>query len=189
MNDTQWPRFEVFQQDRPDRPHRSAGSVHAPDGEMALLNARDVFVRRPSCYSLWVVPAEAIFSVTADQLEENPDLLSQSAASNSNNESYQIFHKQSQRNSMTYVTHAGKVEADNRFEAMRLAIDTTGDKATFVWWVVAEKDIIKSKEQDVSSHYAPAGDKQYRMPQDYRVLTEMLEYRSAEEHQEVNRHE
>jgi hypothetical protein len=44
-------RFEVFQQERPGRPHRNIGSVHAPDVEMALLNARDVFARRPEILS------------------------------------------------------------------------------------------------------------------------------------------
>lgn len=72
MTDTQWPRFEVFQHNRPDGPHWNIGSVHAPDAEMALMNARDVFVRRPTCYSLWVVPAEAIFAMTDQELNENP---------------------------------------------------------------------------------------------------------------------
>ena len=73
MMDSQWPRYEVFQQDREGRPHRNVGSVHAPDPEMAMQNARDVFVRRPACLSLWVVPAGAIFSKTAQELrEESP---------------------------------------------------------------------------------------------------------------------
>ncbi len=36
----QWPRFEVFKQDKVDGPIRNVGSVHAPDAELALLNAR-----------------------------------------------------------------------------------------------------------------------------------------------------
>ena len=46
MTDTQWPLYEVFEQERPGQPHRNAGAVHAPDPELALQNARDVFVRR-----------------------------------------------------------------------------------------------------------------------------------------------
>lgn len=181
MSDTQWPRFEVFQQDRVDQPHRNAGSVHAPDGEMALLNARDVFVRRPSCVSLWVVPAKAVFAVTLEELEENSDLLGQSAGSQGEQETYLIFHKRSQRNSMTFVTHIGEITARSAQEAMQQAIVSNDDKKTYVWWVVPEKRIIKSDEHDIASHYAPAGDKKYRMPQDYRVLKEMLDYRSADE--------
>jgi ring-1,2-phenylacetyl-CoA epoxidase subunit PaaB len=72
MTDTQWPRFIVFQQAKVDAPHQYAGSVHAPDAEMALMNARDVFVRRPTCVSLWVVPSTAVFSRTAEELAEKP---------------------------------------------------------------------------------------------------------------------
>src|SRR5262245_16462431 len=68
LMDTQWPRYEVFEQERPDQPHHNAGAVHAPDAELALQNARDVFVRRPDCYSLWVAPASAIRSWTAEEL-------------------------------------------------------------------------------------------------------------------------
>jgi ring-1,2-phenylacetyl-CoA epoxidase subunit PaaB len=70
MNDTQWPRYQVFLQEKQGEPHQDAGSVHAPDPEMALLNARDVFVRRPECVSLWVVEANRIYSRTAEGLKE-----------------------------------------------------------------------------------------------------------------------
>lgn len=73
MSDTQWPRYEVFKQDNPKKPHEAVGSVHAPDAEMALLNARDVFVRRPFAVSLWVVKADNIFTMTREELAANPD--------------------------------------------------------------------------------------------------------------------
>ncbi len=60
--------YEVFKQDRPDGPFRNVGSVHAPDAELALVNARDVFARRPSCVALWVVPDDAILRRTAEEL-------------------------------------------------------------------------------------------------------------------------
>ncbi len=63
--DTQWPRFEVFLQDRDGRSHKNVGTIHAADGEMALLNARDVYARRPDCVSLWVIASNQILSKTA----------------------------------------------------------------------------------------------------------------------------
>ena len=66
MTDTQWPRYEVFKQDKPGKPHEAVGSVHAPDAEMAMLNARNVFVRRPSAVSLWVVAADVIRTVALE---------------------------------------------------------------------------------------------------------------------------
>ena len=37
--------------------HVHVGSLHAPDAEMALRNARDIYTRRQEGVSLWVVPA------------------------------------------------------------------------------------------------------------------------------------
>ncbi|RMG64655.1 MAG: 1,2-phenylacetyl-CoA epoxidase subunit B [Calditrichaeota bacterium] len=62
--DTQWPRWEVFVQEKTGEPHQHAGSVHAPDGELALQNARDVYARRGKVYSIWVVPAEHIVATS-----------------------------------------------------------------------------------------------------------------------------
>src|SRR5690606_10476173 len=71
-SDTQWPRWEVFKQDAPNRPHQAVGSVHATDPEHALVTARNVFARRPAAVSMWVAPADAIFSRTLEQLEADP---------------------------------------------------------------------------------------------------------------------
>jgi len=65
---TEWPVWEVFAQLNWGKPHEHCGNVHAPDAEMALQNARDVYARRFNVKSLWVVPASAI---TATKLDEN----------------------------------------------------------------------------------------------------------------------
>ena len=56
----EWPLWEVFTQAPGGKPHEHAGSVHAPDAEIALQNARDVYTRRGEAVSLWVVPSGAI---------------------------------------------------------------------------------------------------------------------------------
>ena len=68
MSDTQWARYQVFEQAGADAPHTGAGSIHAADDEMALLTARDVFVRRPECVSQWIVRADRILERTAEEL-------------------------------------------------------------------------------------------------------------------------
>ena len=40
--------------------HRHVGSLHAPDAEMAIKNARDVYTRRNEGVSIWVVEARNI---------------------------------------------------------------------------------------------------------------------------------
>ncbi|MGQ0703606.1 MAG: 1,2-phenylacetyl-CoA epoxidase subunit PaaB [Gemmatimonadales bacterium] len=64
----QWQLWEVFTQPRPGAPHEHAGSVHAPDAELALQNARDTYARRGEAVSIWVVPSSAI---TASSPEES----------------------------------------------------------------------------------------------------------------------
>ncbi len=63
----EWPVWEVFVRPRNGLDHRHVGSLHAPDAEMALELARDLYCRRGEGSSIWVVPAEAI---TASRPEE-----------------------------------------------------------------------------------------------------------------------
>jgi ring-1,2-phenylacetyl-CoA epoxidase subunit PaaB len=56
--------WEVFIQSKPGIPHKHAGSLHAPDAEMALMSARDVYTRRNEGASIWVVPSAAITAST-----------------------------------------------------------------------------------------------------------------------------
>ncbi len=67
--DDQWLLYEVFVQEKTGQPHLHAGSVRAPDAEMALLNARDVYARREHPVSMWVVPADAITATTPGDAE------------------------------------------------------------------------------------------------------------------------
>ena len=55
-----WPLWEVFVRSRQGLSHRHVGSLHAPDAEMAIQNARDVYTRRQEGVSIWVLPASAI---------------------------------------------------------------------------------------------------------------------------------
>ncbi|MFQ5398775.1 MAG: phenylacetic acid degradation protein [Anaerolineae bacterium] len=173
MTDTQWPRYEVFKQDRPDQPHRSIGTVHAPDAEMALLNARDVFVRRPICHSMWVVREDAIFSKTAEELELDDSWQRDAVPAGAPSETYYVFQKQSQRRSMSFVFHVGEVEAQSPVQAMKKAMAAFTEGDPIVWWVCPESAIVRSQEDDIESMFAPVHNKVYRMPNQYRTVSAM----------------
>jgi ring-1,2-phenylacetyl-CoA epoxidase subunit PaaB len=66
--DTQWTLWEVFTQEKAGKPHEHAGSVRAPDKEMALQNARDVYSRRNEATCIWVVASENIVSSTPEDI-------------------------------------------------------------------------------------------------------------------------
>jgi ring-1,2-phenylacetyl-CoA epoxidase subunit PaaB len=51
----EWPLWEVFIRSQTGLAHRHVGSLHAPDAEMAMNNARDVYTRRNEGVSIWVV--------------------------------------------------------------------------------------------------------------------------------------
>ncbi|MGH9476528.1 MAG: 1,2-phenylacetyl-CoA epoxidase subunit PaaB [Terriglobales bacterium] len=52
--------FEIFVRSQHGVAHKHVGSLHAPDAEMALTNARDAYTRRNEGVSIWVVPSAAI---------------------------------------------------------------------------------------------------------------------------------
>ncbi|ADD40949.1 1,2-phenylacetyl-CoA epoxidase subunit PaaB [Stackebrandtia nassauensis] len=61
------PLWEVFVRPRRGLSHGHVGSLHAPDADMALRNARELYTRREEGVSIWVVPSSAI---TASSPEE-----------------------------------------------------------------------------------------------------------------------
>lgn len=56
----EFPLWEVFIRGQHGMSHRHVGSLHAPDAEMAINNARDVYTRRNEGVSIWVVKAVEI---------------------------------------------------------------------------------------------------------------------------------
>jgi ring-1,2-phenylacetyl-CoA epoxidase subunit PaaB len=177
--DSQWPRYEVFEQERPDQPHRNAGSVHAPDAEMALQNARDVFARRPETVSLWVAPASRIYSRTAEQLAAGTAEADEQADGAERPETFLVFNKQSQRQAETFVTHVGQVEARAPSQALQSALDRFGSSGVYVWWVIPARSITRSTDHDIDSMFAPARGKPHRMPNFYPVHRQMREAAAA----------
>jgi ring-1,2-phenylacetyl-CoA epoxidase subunit PaaB len=79
----QWPLWEVFIRSKRGLSHQHVGSLHAPDAEMAVANARDVYTRRQEGVSIWVVPSaeiaasspeekDAFFDPAADKVYRHP---------------------------------------------------------------------------------------------------------------------
>ncbi|MEU0118701.1 1,2-phenylacetyl-CoA epoxidase subunit PaaB [Streptomyces bobili] len=67
MTNTDWPLWEVFVRSRRGLSHTHAGSLHAPDAEFALRNARDLYTRRGEGVSIWVVPSAGITASSPDE--------------------------------------------------------------------------------------------------------------------------
>ena len=78
-----WPLWEVFIRSKNGLSHKHAGSLHAADAEMAVENARDVYMRRNEGVSIWVVEsthitasnpeeAESLFDPAKDKVYRHP---------------------------------------------------------------------------------------------------------------------
>ncbi|MHB1501304.1 MAG: 1,2-phenylacetyl-CoA epoxidase subunit PaaB [Candidatus Dormibacteria bacterium] len=62
-----WPLWEVFVRSRRGLSHNHVGSLHAPDWQMAVQNARDLYTRRSEGVSIWVVAATDIHASDPDE--------------------------------------------------------------------------------------------------------------------------
>jgi len=190
--DSQWPRYQVFLQDKQGAPHQDVGSVHAPDVEIALQNARDVFVRRPECVNLWVVPADMILSKTAQELEiwraafaANKSGGEASQEINQSKEIYYVFNKARSAGTQTLV---GTVEASSPDQALNNALQKySHEPPAFAWWVFPQRVVIRSEEDDIDSLFAPSLDKPFRMSTDFHTVSSMRQIRAERENQQEDR--
>ena len=69
MAEPELQAWEVFRQEKEGDPMKHGGSVMAPDAELAVHYARELFGRRQESIRLWVVPRTQITDLS------DPDLL------------------------------------------------------------------------------------------------------------------
>jgi ring-1,2-phenylacetyl-CoA epoxidase subunit PaaB len=179
MTDTQWPRFMVFQQETAGEPFVHDGTVHAPDIELAMQNARDVFVRRPEAAALWVVPADAIYSQTREELAAS-SVIARSAQhdetiSRSDLQSFYVFGKLTEQ---AQASELGEVMASSSAEALRAALEKFHDKEVLRWYIFPASAVLKSDPADADPMFAPARDKTYKDQAEYPVVTMMRQIRA-----------
>jgi ring-1,2-phenylacetyl-CoA epoxidase subunit PaaB len=172
--DTQWPRYQVFEQNAEGRPHSDAGSVHAPDDETAMMTARDVFARRPEVKSLWVVRADRILSRTREELNEGASGKTDEGAANGR-ALFHVFIKKDHR--ATHV-RAGEIEASTPEGALRRAVGTFAGERPLSLWIVAETDIDRSDPRENAWMFETARGKEYRDQGAYQPEVLMREIRS-----------
>jgi ring-1,2-phenylacetyl-CoA epoxidase subunit PaaB len=172
--DTQWPRFEVFIQEKEGQPHKHVGSVHAPDPEMALLNARDVYTRRPSCLSLWVIPDTAIFAKTAQELH-SPSWFDEPPPKEAQPRQFYLFHKPHTSGTLLF---AGEVQAASAAQALQVALEASPRfPPPFAWWVCPAERVFRSKAEDAGPLFEPAHSKPFRHQSYYHTHTTMRKLR------------
>jgi ring-1,2-phenylacetyl-CoA epoxidase subunit PaaB len=154
--------WQVFKQDAVGKPHQAVGGVYAADASHALMNARHVFVRRPSAVSLWVIDEALIFARTLEQLNDRPLAAVAVTDPLAVAQSYLVFRKSHHKRSMTFMDYCTNIAANSPAAALALACAEFGPAAA--WWVLAEAAVTKSRAEHeaVETWFAPAKDKTYR---------------------------
>ena len=171
----------VFKQDSERKPHQMVGSVRAADAEMALLQARSVFARRPRVISMWVAPMTSTTSWTHEDAERK-DLTAYVEAPNA--PTWYVFRKVGQSRSMTFVDHIGTVLAESAEHALGNAVRKFSDhKKSWVWMVVPELAISRSDPDDAASWFEPAKSKTYKQQSAYGLKRSKSKRRSRNDKQ------
>lgn len=157
MSDTQWKRYMAFHQDSEGAAHQHFGTVHGTDAEIALQNARDVFVRRPYCNNIWVIPVEQILSKTAQQLLTEAEGFKNTIDDDSKpTQTYHVFQKLSQAG---MVKRIGELQATSHESAMGKALTEFANEKALWWWVLPDSVVYRSEREDLLSMFEPAWDK------------------------------
>jgi ring-1,2-phenylacetyl-CoA epoxidase subunit PaaB len=161
----------VFEREKERAPWRHNGTVHAPDAEMALLNARDVFSRRPEQAAMFVVPADAITTKTREELAD-PDWAAGAAAGEQ--QPYLVFAKLFEQGP---CEHIAEITAASPVAALAAAIEAHQGESTLWWWAFPASAVLSSQDADSAPMFGPARDKSFKSSNEYPVVTMMRKLR------------
>jgi ring-1,2-phenylacetyl-CoA epoxidase subunit PaaB len=165
MTNRGWPRWEVFVRQNGGLAHVYSESVHAPDAETALLNARDAYLRRVEGVSLWVVPTAAVTIWEPDGEAPPP------AESAGERELWEVFVRH--RRGLAPV-HAGSLTAAGAGNAIARAraVYVTHESGSSVW-VIPSVAVYAADPAEAAALFAPFADKDYRYPTFYDIPDEV----------------
>jgi ring-1,2-phenylacetyl-CoA epoxidase subunit PaaB len=161
-----WPRWEVFVRQNGGLAHIYSESVHAPDAETALLNARDAYLRRVEGVSLWVAPAGEVCGWESDAPDPAPAVEERGST-----RLWEVFVRH--RRGLAHV-HAGSLYAAGPGDAIvrARAVYITRESGVSVW--VIPSDQIKAPDpSEAQALFEPFADKHYRHPTFYEIPDEV----------------
>ncbi|CAN5185910.1 hypothetical protein BH23BAC1_BH23BAC1_36280 [soil metagenome] len=143
----QFETYQVFLQIKEGKAYEHAGIVHAPDGDFALLFAKEQFSRRPNCTGLWVVKTQDVKATPYLEREENIYNYELPAyQENLSKEHFEIFHLK--KRGKQHI-HQGSVLAGSYEEGLhvaKMAYNTDGPILNV--WIIKEADILSIKQED-----------------------------------------
>ena len=161
-----WPRWEAFVRQNGGLAHIHSESVHAPDAESALLNARDAYLRRVEGVSLWVAPAASVTVWESDSTDNPPPATAPDAP-----QLWEVFVRH--RRGLAHL-HAGSLRAGSSGDAIAKARKAYLPRDDGVGiWVVPSQDIYSADPAEAEALFEPFSDKDYRYPTYYDIPNEV----------------
>lgn len=149
------------------------GTVHAPDAEIALLNARDVFARRPQAHAMWVVLNDHIFTKTHEQIVESA--WDDASLSGGDEVNYCIFGKSTQQGQLEQLGSQAGTSAQS---ALRDFIEAYSGKNIWFWWSFPASAVTSTEENEADSFFRPFEEHAFKDQAHYPVLTMMREIKA-----------
>lgn len=161
-----WPRWEAFVRQNGGLTHVYSESVHAPDAETALLNARDAYLRRVEGVSLWVIPADRVTAWASDAEGADTKHIAAGPAA-----LWEVFVRH--RRGLAHV-HAGSLVATGPYEAIAKARSVYVARPDGVSiWVAPASTVTAADPTEAESLFEPFANKDYRYPTFYEIPKEV----------------
>ncbi|WP_323757429.1 phenylacetic acid degradation b [Roseivirga sp.] len=163
----QFETYEAFIETKEGKPFEHAGSIHAPNEEMAFLFAKEQYSRRGMfCNALCVVKTENI--KVSDYTDNGEDVYNLVCVKPSgvDRDSFEVFHLAKRGKHHKYE---GSVMAKDYEDALAKAkADFQSDKPVFNVWIVKSEHILASDEDD-RDIWDTLKEKKYRDAIDYKA--------------------
>ena len=173
----QFQTYEVFVQQKEDKPLIHVGVVHSPDPELAFILAKEQYSRRYTCSGLAVVRTSDVHtSPYTDGDQSVYDIISKKTSKKGEKEAYQVFHLQKRGKQRV---HAGEVRAHNPEEALAKAGKEFGDTKVYNVWVIATRHFRFSDEDD-KVIWSTLPDKTFREAIDYKGAGKIKEFKESQ---------
>lgn len=174
----QFETYQAFIQTKEGKPFEHAGTVHAPNEEMAFLFAKEQFSRRGTfCHALCVVKTELILvSEFTDNGQDVYDTF-KGSYSGDTSVSFEVFHLLKRGKQHKYI---GSVEAKDPEDALLASKETyPRDKPVFNVWIAKSEDILMSDEED-SDIWNTLKEKKYRDAIDYKAADKIKAFKAEQ---------
>ncbi|MEL6536429.1 MAG: phenylacetic acid degradation b [Bacteroidota bacterium] len=140
--------FEVFLVPKDNKPYEHAGSVHAPNIDMAFLFGKEQYSRRFTCVALGVAATRSVKTTEiTDNKQSIYDTIANGEPAHAEADRYEVFHLYRRG---AHVLHQGSVPAADYQDALRQAKIAFGDanKPVLSIWLVKSTDMQFVDDED-----------------------------------------